>query len=49
MDIPEDLEAFTKTLWENLNEQNRISLYVRYTDPATGQYEARLVNKYGKD
>lgn len=49
MDIPEDLEAFTKTLWENLNEQNRISLYVRYTDPTTGQYEARLVNKYGKD
>ena len=49
IDVPEDLDAFTETLWQNLNEQNRISLYVRYTDPLTGRYESRLVNKFGKD
>ena len=49
IDVPEDLDAFTETLWNNLNENNRISLYVRYTDPVTGQYKDRLVNKFGKD
>ena len=49
IDVPEDLDAFTETLWNNLNENNRISLYVRYTDPAAGQYKDRLVNKFGKD
>ena len=49
IDVPEDLDAFTETLWQNLNEQNRISLYVRYTDPVTGRYESRLINKFGKD
>ena len=49
MDVPEDLDAFTETLWNNLNENNRISLYVRYTDPVAGQYKDRLVNKFGKD
>jgi len=44
--LTEDIDAFTKSLWENLNEQNKISLYVRYTDLETGAAEKRLINKY---
>ena len=41
-----DIDTFTKSLWDNLNEQNKISLYVRYTDLATGKVENRMINKY---
>ena len=43
--IPDDVDAFAKTLWENLNENNKISLYVRYTDLASGASESVLINK----
>ncbi len=43
--IPDDIAQLAKTLWENLNENNKISLYVRYTDLATGKYERVLYNK----
>ena len=43
--IPNCIDEFTKTIWENLNEQNKISLYVRYTDLATGNVENRMINK----
>ena len=43
--IPNDIQAFTDTLWNNLNENNKISLYVRYTDLNTGAYEKRMINK----
>ena len=43
--IPNDIDAFTRQVWDNLNEANKISLYVRYTDLATGKYERRLINK----
>ena len=40
-----DIDNFTKMLWENLNEDNKVSLFVRYIDIATGEYETRIVNK----
>lgn len=43
--IPGDIDAFTNSLWNALNESNKISLYVRYTDLATGAEENRLINK----
>ncbi len=43
--IPNDMQAFSDTLWNNLNEANKISLYVRYTDLATGKFEHVLINK----
>ncbi len=43
--IPNDIDDFTRTLWNNLNEQNKISLYVRYIDLATGKIENRMINK----
>ncbi len=43
--IPDCIERFTDTLWNSLNEDNKISLWVRYTDLATGEYEEKIVNK----
>ena len=43
--IPDEIDAFTSDLWENLDSQNKISLYVRYVDLESGRYEERLVNK----
>ena len=45
MAMDNDIDAFTKALWENLDENNKISLYTRYIDLATGEYEERLINK----
>ena len=39
------MEEFTNLVWNNLNEANKISLYVRFTDLATGEYEETLINK----
>ena len=44
--IDGDIEAFTNMLWDNLNEANKISLFVRYTDLATGEFEQRIINKH---
>ena len=38
-------DTFTSLVWENLNEENKVSLFVRYIDIETGKYETRIVNK----
>ena len=43
--IPDDMEAFTDMLWNSLNEENKVSLFVRYMDIATGTYETKIMNK----
>lgn len=43
--IPDSIDEFTETLWNNLNADNKISLYVRYTNLTTGEFEQRLINK----
>ena len=43
--ILEDLDAFTDLLWTNLNEENKVSLFVRQIDLASGAWETRIVNK----
>ena len=43
--IPDDIDAFTAEIWNALDENNRISLYVRYTDLVTGKAANRLINK----
>ena len=45
VDIPDDMEEFTELLWNSLNEDNKVSLFVRYIDIATGNYETKIVNK----
>ena len=43
--VPDDMEAFTDLLWNSLNEDNKVSLFVRYIDIETGNYETKIVNK----
>ena len=43
--IPDDMDSFTDMLWRSLNEDNKVSLFVRYIDLATGGYRTRIVNK----
>ena len=43
--ISSDIDAFTNNIWNSLNEANKISLYVRYVDLASGKEETRLINK----
>ena len=43
--IDGDIDSFTQMVWNNLNEENKVSLFVRYIDIATGAYETRIVNK----
>ena len=43
--ISGDIDAFTELVWNSLNEENKVSLFVRYIDIATGNYETRIVNK----
>ncbi len=43
--IPDDIDAFTSDIWENLDANNKISLYVRYINLADGTYTERMINK----
>lgn len=43
--VTDDIDGFTNLLWESLNEDNKVSLFVRYIDIAAGTYETRIVNK----
>jgi len=43
--IGDDIDEFTTSLWESLDADNKISLYVRYTDLATGEIDERMINK----
>lgn len=43
--VPDDMDAFADLLWTNLNEENKVSLFVRYIDIATGTWKSRIINK----
>ena len=45
VEILDDMDEFTNMLWNNLNEDNKVSLFVRYIDIATGTYETKIINK----
>ena len=39
------IDEFTDFVWNNLNKDNKVSLFTRYIDIETGKYESRIVNK----
>lgn len=43
--IPDDMDGFTDLLWNSLNQDNKVSLFVRYIDIETGKYQSKIVNK----
>ena len=45
VEIPDDIESLASMLWESLNEENKVSLFVRYIDIATGAYKTKIINK----
>ena len=45
VEIPDDMDAFADMLWSSLNEDNKVSLFVRYIDIATGEYTSKIINK----
>jgi IMP cyclohydrolase len=45
VEIKGDIDEFTANVWESLNEDNKVSLFVRYIDIATGKADTRIVNK----
>ena len=46
LELPDmDIDSLTELIWTNLNEDNKVSLFVRYIDIATGEAETRIVNK----
>ena len=46
LELPDaSIDELTDLIWENLNEDNKVSLFVRYIDLKTGEYESRIVNK----
>ncbi len=45
VEIPADIDTFTNTIWDNLDDANKISLYTSYIDIETGESETRLINK----
>ena len=45
MAIPDDMDEFAELLWNSLNEDNKVSLFVRYIDIETGKYESKIINK----
>ena len=40
-----DIDTFTAAVWDNLNEDNKISLFVRFTNVETGEFQQRILNK----
>lgn len=45
VEIDGDIDTFTEVVWNNLNADNKVSLFVRFIDIETGKYETRIVNK----
>ena len=45
VEVLDNMEEFADLLWNILNEENKVSLFVRYIDIETGNYETKIVNK----
>ena len=43
--VPNSIDEFTSQIWDNLDIDNKISIYVRYIDLKTGEIENRMINK----
>lgn len=43
--IPNDMNTFAEKIWNSLNEENKVSLFVRYIDIESGEFENKIINK----
>ena len=44
--LPNDIDDLTKKVWEALDENNKISMFVRFTNLETGETDTRIINKH---
>nr|WP_318659139.1 IMP cyclohydrolase [uncultured Treponema sp.] len=45
VEVKGNIDEFTDEVWNSLNNDNKVSLFVRFIDVKTGKYETRIVNK----
>lgn len=45
VELDGDIDEFAGKIWDSLNEENKVSLFVRYIEIETGKYETRIINK----
>ncbi len=45
VEISGDMDSFANMLWSSLNEENKVSLFVRYIDLETGIWKTKIINK----
>ena len=45
MELDGTIDELAERIWNNLNEDNKVSLFVRYINIADGSYESRIINK----
>ena len=45
VEVKGNIDDFTNMIWSSLNEENKVSLFVRFIDIETGKYETRIINK----
>ena len=45
VELKGSIDEFADMLWSSLNEDNKVSLFVRYIDISTGKFEERIINK----
>jgi IMP cyclohydrolase len=45
IEIDDDIDVFTDTIWNSLNKDNKVSLFTRYIDISEGEYVSRMINK----
>ena len=46
VELEDDIDAFAEAVWSSLNADNKISLFLRWTDLETGEMEQRIINKH---
>ena len=46
VELMDDIDALTDTIWTSLNEANKISLFVRFVNLKTGEAQTRIINKH---
>lgn len=47
--VLQNMEEMAGAIWDSLDAENRISLYVRYTDLKTREYTEKIINRYGQE
>lgn len=43
--ISGNIDSFAEKIWSSLDSENKVSLFVRFIDIATGKFESRIINK----